>query len=266
MGVGRVRRYWSSVGRLVSSIWDTTWDQTWQAAAVRERQALGSIIFAGFGVGWAAAVGLRSMVPAAGWLFYYALWGSLYAWLGRSRSVADAPGRDPGVRVSVAQAKKLGMDIPLLANWVRDVFQTLPAADQAHVGRLNRWLDGPMGVIGATILILVLAVISPQDRSDPVGAQVLLVFPAAFGLAASQRVYLHRKSKRGAFVEQVAREISTRLVGSGAPGQAILSPAPAPALVAPSDAANALRTQIVVGVAIALAIGLFIYFLPPQYH
>jgi hypothetical protein len=261
-----VRRYWSSVRGLGSSIWHTSWDQTWQAASVRERQVLGSIIFAGFGVGWAAAVGLRSMVPAVGLLFYYALWGSLYAWLGRSRSVADAPGRDPGVQVAVAHAKELGMGIPRLANWVRDVFRTLPVADQAHVGRLHRWLDGPIGVIGATILILVLAVISPQDRSAPVGAQVFLVFPAAFGLAASQRVYLHRKSKRGEFVEKVAHEISTRLVGSGAPGQANLSPAPAPAPVASSNAANALRTQIVVGVAISLATGLFIYFLPPQYH
>ncbi|HUZ52985.1 MAG TPA: hypothetical protein VMU94_10720 [Streptosporangiaceae bacterium] len=254
----------SSVGGLVSSIKAATWDQTWQAASVRERWALAGTIFAGFGVGWVAAVGLRAVLPVANWLFYYALWGSLYAWLGRSRSVADAPGRDPGVRVLVGQAEKAGLDILRLPNWVRDVFRTLPAAGQANVSRLGRWLDGPFGVIGATVLLLALLVTSQQERSDPVGVRVLLTFPAAFGSVASQRVYLHRKSRRGAFAERVGREISTQLTGSGAPAQAF--PAPGPALAASSDAANSLRTQIVVGVAISLAIGLFFYLLPPQYH
>jgi hypothetical protein len=205
MGVGWVRQYWSSIGGLVSSIAATTWDQTWQTASVRERSVLARTIFAGVVAWWAAAVGLSAVFPAAAWFFYYGLSGGIYAWLGRSRSIADAPGRDSGVPVAVGWAKELGLDIPRCLNWTRDVFRTLPAADRANVGRLARWLDGPAGVVGFTAMMVVSAAISQQQRSDPVGVRVLIMIPVAFGVAAGQRVYLHRRSQRAAFAERVNR-------------------------------------------------------------
>jgi hypothetical protein len=263
MWVGQVRHYWSSVQELVSSIRTTTWDQTWQTASARERAALAGTIFAGFAVGWSAAVGIGAMIPAVSWLYYYALWGSLFAWLGRSRSVADAPGRDSGVQRAVGRAQELGVDIPWFPNWVRDVFRPTSAVDRADAGRLARWIDGPAGVVGVTALILAFAVTS-QQQTDPVAVQLLSFFPVAFGLAASHRVYRLRRRQRTDFAEQVSQASSAPITNSGAPRQPI--PAPDPALEASSHAANELRTQIVVGVAISLAIGFFFYLLPPLYH
>jgi len=271
MRIGGVRQYCSSIGELVSSIsrGASTWDQTWQAASEQERKALARTIFAGSAAGLAATAGLRPVLPAVGWLFYYGLWVSLYAWKGRSRSIADVPGTDSGVLMAVGRARELGLDIPRFPNWTRDVFRALPTTNQPNASRLARWLDwclnGPVGVAVGTALIVTVAALSQQQQQpEPVNVRVLGILPLAFGLVAAQRVYLHRQSERGAFAAGINREVSTRLTGSGPPGMAGLTADAAPG--ASSDAANSILALVVVPAVIALAVGLFFYLVPPLPH
>lgn len=262
-----VQQYCSSVGKLVMSIRMTTWDQTWQAASTPERSMLTGAIIAGVTAGLAATFGLRAALPAVSWLSYYGLWIGLYAWLGRSRSIADVPGRDLGIRMAVVRAKELGLDTPKFPNWTRDVFRRTLTADQPNAIAPSRWLawwlDGPVGVVVGTVLGTAAVVLQHPVQPEPVDVRLLGSLPLAFGLAAAQRVYLHRKSQRADFAGTVDREVSARLTSHGTPSPD--KPASGSALPASADAVNVF-TLVVVPVVIAVAVGLFFYVLPPLYH
>jgi len=270
MGFGLVERWWSSIRQTVKSVGSTSWDQAWQVSPRRDRSLLVATVLAGAVIIWVLIVTLGTVVPAVTWLGYYAFWASIFGWLGRSRSIADAPGRDSGVQMMVARAQQSGWQIPRYQNWTRDAFRKAPAGHQPETGWVGRQLDGPAGVMVGAALILTVGIVnrrSPNatapDWSIPM--LVLKLAPVALGVPIWQRVHMHRKAQRLAFVEQIRRRPPDQFVSDKPLDRAVPLPVQASA-TGPSDRASGLRLEIWVQVIIGLAIALLFYLLPPLYR